>query len=388
MMSIVFQGERVRLIEGKYNRGEKLKYQLRYTDNNGVERRKMAPKDCADVIAWAKDRDQLLQQTADDSVSDFGFKAMFQHFHDELYEQVKNYENDSKYGEKLRPTTFKKKLIDYKKWILPYFENEDIRLITPSKIKKWQKWLRNNMKPQSANMKLGELRRCFSFFVVEEYILHNPCREIKNLASEEPVQGYTPTQAEIYALIDATHPDNFEDQRERNTMLWHYALIRLVAETGVRISEAIALDWDSVRDDHIYIKAAVSDGYRFDETKTRHSERKIPIGRSLAIALKEHRLLTARCNKIVFTNEKGKLFRTTDVRTQVLDKATKRAGLPKIGWHGLRRAYITELFERGKRDEHVQKLCGHAPGSKMTRGVYQKVRSEEVVKQENVIEYR
>ena len=61
-MSIVFQGERVRLIEGKYNRGEKVGYQLRYTDNNGVERRKMAPKDCDDVVAWAKEKDQVLKQ--------------------------------------------------------------------------------------------------------------------------------------------------------------------------------------------------------------------------------------------------------------------------------------------------------------------------------------
>jgi hypothetical protein len=95
VMSIVFQGERVRLIEGKYNRGEKVGYQLRYTDNNGIERRKMAPANCGDVVAWAKEKDQVLKQTVNDAVSDFSFKAMFQHFHDvrqKYYESLSTFD--------------------------------------------------------------------------------------------------------------------------------------------------------------------------------------------------------------------------------------------------------------------------------------------------------
>ena len=386
-MSRLFTGERVILYHGAFGRGDDLVHQIRYTDNNGKKRRKIVPSD-KDPIAWAKQMDIAINQSTETVIDDFSFGALYENYKDELQEQVKNFQTNGKYGEKLRPTTFKKKLIDYVKWILPYFKDEDIRTITPNKILKWQKWLRKNMKPQSANAKLGELRRCFSFFVVEGYILSNPCREIPNLIAEPPVQGYTPSQSEIFALIDAAHPRNFESQYEKNKMLWHYALLRLVADTGVRISEAIGLDWNSVRNDRIYIKAAAVDGYLFDETKTRHSERDIPIASSLVTVLKEHRLLTARSNNLVFTNEKGNLFRSTDVRKQVLIPACKRVGMPVIGWHGLRRAYITELFDRGKRDEHVQRLCGHAPGSKMTRGVYQKVRAEEVVKQENVIEYR
>ena len=188
-MSRLFTGERVILYHGAFGRGDDLVYQIRYTDNNGKKRRKVVPSD-QESMAWAKKMDVAINQSTETVTDGYSFAALYEEYKNELQDQVKNYEANSKYGEKLRPTTFKKKLIDYVKWILPYFKDEDIRMITPGKIKKWQKWLRKNMKPQSANAKLGELRRCFSFFVVEEYILSNPCRELPNLTPEAPVQGY------------------------------------------------------------------------------------------------------------------------------------------------------------------------------------------------------
>lgn len=165
---------------------------------------------------------------------------------------------------------------------------------------------------------------------------------------------------------------------------WKYVLVKLCAETGVRISEALALQWKAIRKDVISIERAVVQG-EVGKTKTAGSTRKLKISPSLASAFKELRLQSMRTD-FVFVNAEGNLLSASDVLKQVLRPACKRAGVRDFGWHGLRRAWVTNQFNRGIREDHVQTLAGHAPGSKVTRAIYNKVREEDVLRDDYVVE--
>ena len=99
---------------------------------------------------------------------------------------------------------------------------------------------------------LGVLNSAMGWFVLEEYIPVNPCAEIENLPTHTVDQGYTPTSAEVAQLLDEAHHRNFSDdpvtqatfgdERDLKTWMWHHQLLRLCAETGCRISEALTRD--------------------------------------------------------------------------------------------------------------------------------------------------
>ena len=96
-MSRLFTGERVILYHGAFERGDDLVYQIRYTDNNGKKRRKVVPSD-QEPMAWAKKMGVATNQSTETVTDDYSFAALYEEYKNELQEQVKNYEANSKYG--------------------------------------------------------------------------------------------------------------------------------------------------------------------------------------------------------------------------------------------------------------------------------------------------
>ena len=63
---------------------------------------------------------------------------------------------------------------------------------------------------------------------------------------------------------------------------------------------------------------------------------------------------------LVFASESGTLINPTNLRMRSFASLLKRAGLPKIRFHDLRRTCATLLLGRGVHDKFVQELLGHA----------------------------
>ncbi len=390
-MALVFTGKNLKL----YNNETDGQLQIRYWDNDGKRKRNRVPKD-ADPIAFAKKMDDILGQTKTLTVAERAMDEMMERYKDLMRSHVENYRNNSKHGKQLAESTFDKNRSYIDQHIIPYFGSDNIAHITPKNILRWQDWMQDRVKSGTANSVLGVLNRAMGWFVLEEYIPVNPCAEIENLPTHTVYQGYTPTSAEVAQLLDEAHHRNFSDdpvtqatfgdERDLKTWMWHHLLLRLCAETGCRISEALALEWSKVRGDTIIISQSAVNA-RVGKTKTDYSNRIVPIGATLSALFKEYRFIVGTHRKFVFLNSKGNHFRGTCVDRQVLQPAIKRAGLKSFGWNGLRRAYITHLLDNNMSERHVQKLCGHAPGSKMTRAVYDKVKSKDVLTAAHIVQF-
>ena len=370
-MAVKYKGKHVKLYHLTLNNAQTPVFQVRYKDEIGKEVRKRVPG-YEDPVEYAKGLEHQIKTAGSVKVHSNLFREAVKDYDDELLEHVQNYKTDAKYGEKIAPGTYKKNAVYLNNHILPVFGDLDVQNITPAKIMDFQKQLVKKISPAVANQVVGMLGRCMSFFVRKELILYNPCREIKRIQEDEVEPKYVPTRDEVQKVIDATDE------------LWKTALLKLCAETGCRIGEALALKWTCVKDDIIFIKAGAYLG-TIQKTKTKKSVRKVKISPSLVVMLKELRLKSSA--DFVFVNSVGKIFMSTEVLKQVLYRACDVAGVSKFSWNGLRRYYINSKLDGDVRLDHIQKMVGHAIGSRVTNAHYIKIRDEAVLIDDYVEEF-
>jgi integrase len=186
----------------------------------------------------------------------------------------------------------------------------------------------------------------------------------------------TPVQRPGVARKEAAHLDP-----QRVTQLlaaaessrYHTALV-LIATTGLRRGEALALRWSDVdldagvlrvRETVQRIDGKLSTG----EVKTDRSRRTIPLSPSMVALLRRHRVtqLEERMRAanqwaetdLVFTTELGRVVEPRNL-LRVVETAAKRIGLDGVGAHTLRHSAATAWLEAGVHIKQVSDLLGHS----------------------------
>lgn len=136
-------------------------------------------------------------------------------------------------------------------------------------------------------------------------------------------------------------------------------LIELLAQTGLRISEALALkkgDVDFGRR-RLRVERRLADG-ELDAPKTRYGVRQVPLSPELARRL-WIRLATADDETLVFATSTGGPLDRSKLYA-VVRSAGKRAGLEwPVGLHTFRHSCASIMFRRGVPKEAIRRLLGH-----------------------------
>jgi integrase len=154
---------------------------------------------------------------------------------------------------------------------------------------------------------------------------------------------------------------------------YHTALL-LIATTGLRRGEALALRWSDVdldagvlrvRDTVQRIAGKLSTG----EVKTARSRRTIPLSPAVIAVLRRHRVtqLEERMRAanqwtdtgLVFTTELGHVVEPRNL-LRVVETAAKRIGMDEVGLHTLRHSAATAWLEAGVHIRQVSDLLGHS----------------------------
>jgi integrase len=134
----------------------------------------------------------------------------------------------------------------------------------------------------------------------------------------------------------------------------------LLASTGLRVSEAIALRWRDLELDHsphLSVRRSIVNGV-VGPPKSRHGFRRIPLSQPLAQQLAELRT-DAGEEDLVFRGPRGAPLNPNNARYRVLAPALKRARLPQAGFHALRHTCASLLIERGLSPLRLQRWMGH-----------------------------
>ena len=154
---------------------------------------------------------------------------------------------------------------------------------------------------------------------------------------------------------------------------YHGALV-LIASTGLRKGEALALSWDRVDLDAGALRVAATIGRIGDrlvitEPKTDRARRTVPLSPAVVAMLRRHRT-EQKAEKLragdqwqetglVFTTELGA---AVDPRNflRVIEGAAKTAGAEGVGVHTLRHSAAVSWLESGVHIKAVADLLGHS----------------------------
>lgn len=210
------------------------------------------------------------------------------------------------------------------------------------------------------------VRACLSTAYAEGLIRANPARGIKlphrpqiEGPDEHEVQAFT--NEELAAVLMVVRPD-------------HQDLFHLLAATGLRISECVALTWAHVELDgstpHVKVRRAIVDGH-VHPPKSRHGRRDVPIPHSLVERLRGRRKRVDWFGEadLVFATRNGNVIDVRTMRRRVLKPALEEAGVSWAGYHSFRHTYATMQFSRGANAKQVQRALGHHSAA-FTMSVY------------------
>ncbi len=200
----------------------------------------------------------------------------------------------------------------------------------------------HNNQPITRRRKLTSLRNFFQYLESEGKIKNNPAKHIAmpKVSQREPE---TLSEKELKKILTQIQKDQSRF-RKRN-----YLMIKVLAETGVRLSELTGLD----------IKNADTKNLNLRIKRKGGSEQEIPINKALGRLIKNH-AKNKKQNEPLFKSSFGR--RITNRRVGLMfQKYVKRAGIEKekISVHSLRHSYCSRMLDKGVNLKIIQVLAGH-----------------------------
>ncbi|MFY0744015.1 site-specific integrase [Solibacillus silvestris] len=293
----------------------------------------------------------------------------FQKIQAETYEDiydlwVKHYENT------VEESTFVKTIGIFKNHILPAMGQYKIDKINVDVCQKhvddWSKKLVN------FRMVKAYAAKVVDFAIKRSYIQTNPFKLIdmpngrkKSKAEEEEIENFYTKEQLIQFLKCMEQEQNYKA----------FALFQLLAYSGMRKGEALALTWKDVnfKTNEIRINKAISRGkdnkLYVKDTKTGDSRLIKMNTRSMSILSEWKKLQkkeyfavginTNQPKQLVFSNEDNDFLQPTKTR-KWLEHILSKYDLPKITTHGFRHTHCSLLLEAKWNIKEVQERLGHS----------------------------
>jgi integrase len=240
-----------------------------------------------------------------------------------------------------KPSTQQDKASILRNHLTPSFGKKRLHDITYAAIQDYAALKAMKLSKKTVNNHLTVLRRLL--VVAKKRGLIQAVPEIEWLKAPDPEFDFLDFEEAERLLAGA-------EEAEWRTM------ILVALRTGMRQGEILALRWEDV--DLVKGQLSVRRSVTREIITTPKSgrSRDIPLGDEVLAALKAHRHLRGQ---LVFCTDYGRMLKKNEVK-HPLWRATKKAGLRRIGWHTLRHTFASHLAMRGVPLKAVQELLGHA----------------------------
>ncbi len=264
----------------------------------------------------------------------------------------------------------------YERWITVYKEGA-IRQVTMAKYLMTHQWL-VKLVPE---LKLSELTRINYQRLLNKYAEQHERQttmdfhhQLKGAILDAVDEGLIERDPTRKAIIKGKTPrpkkQKYLNQYELHTLLvtlklgneldWNWFIL-LVAKTGMRFSEALALtpaDFEFSRQVVVVDKTWDYKGQGgFLPTKNRSSARKVELDWQTVIQFSQL-IKGLPENKPIFVHENGKVYNSTV--NGVLERTCKKAKIPVVTIHGLRHTHASLLLFAGVSIASVARRLGHA----------------------------
>ena len=263
----------------------------------------------------------------------------------------------------------------YKNWISVYKEGA-IRDVTLSKYQMSLSWVER----LAPDLKLCDVTRTMYQQILNEYAKEHERQttmdfhhQLKGAVLDAVDEGLIPRDPTRKVIIKGKSPANkkrkYLNQYELHTLLksltlgetisWDWFIL-LVAKTGMRFSEALALTPEDFDFAHQTISVSKTwnykDGGGFAPTKNKSSVRKIQIDWQVVMQFATL-VKDLPPEKPIFVT-KDKVYNSTV--NDILERYCKKSEIPVISVHGLRHTHASILLYAGVSIASVARRLGHA----------------------------
>ena len=212
-----------------------------------------------------------------------------------------------------------------------------VEQVTADHIEEFKKYLlKNNYTAKSVSRKLNSIKSFFRFLVEEGILETDFSRAIKHPKIENGLPRSLKA-IEYRALRDSCRHD-------KRTL----AIVELMLQTGLRISEVANLHFSDIKQNEIIIRAYES-----------HSQREVPLNRSAKQAVDDY--LGERCQtkaKYLFITKNGHQLLVRNIRS-IINRYFEKAGLQGVKVNDLRNTFIVEQLSAGVPLDIISKIVGH-----------------------------
>ena len=246
----------------------------------------------------------------------------------------------------------------------PRFFSERKRLtdVTPRDLAQLVAWLAD---PQAQGKRLSDssiknatnpVRAMFATAVREGLLRHNPTT---NLALPHRVMIREDEDEEVRPLSREQLSDFLALVHPR-----HRLMFEVLGSCGLRISEAIGLQWRDLHLDgstpHLKVRRAIVKK-RLGPPKTKHARRRVPLSPELVSALRARRGETEwpAAEDLVFCSLAGTPLDPDNLRTRVLKPVAQEVGAPWAAFHTFRHTYASLMLASGANVLQLSRALGH-----------------------------
>ena len=203
------------------------------------------------------------------------------------------------------------------------------------------------------------LKAAFRQAIKWDLLTRDPTAKLDPIRKRPPKRGKLEPEG-VEAFLAASEHSRF------------YPFFYLAVFTGMRIGELQTLKWSDIKGGYIHVQRTYA---RYSKTKegppkTRSGNRRLPITPGVERVLNEQRATVEKLkckagakwqdNDYVLPSDTGRMLSQSNISKEY-KKALRRAELPDIRFHDLRRTYATLLAGKAKATPKlIQKRLGHS----------------------------
>lgn len=247
----------------------------------------------------------------------------------------------------------------YKTHLEPFFRGSPLRAIDPPRIMALREKLQaEGYAARTVNLVLALLRSILKFAVATGHLATAPTDRLgrgKYLLPLDRAKLEPPISrpADVGRLLAV-----FAKIGEETNRPWLTPFFSVLAYTGLRFGEAIALEWRDVD----LTRKLITVRRSWDGPTKAGKQRLVPIAEDLAPILAQHQLADPWKGSLVFTSPDGKLFTHGSVSSWKLAlwDACDRAKIPRIRIHDLRHVFASHFIMTGGDIFALQRILGHS----------------------------
>ena len=224
--------------------------------------------------------------------------------------------------------------------------------------------------------------RLMKYAISLELIDKNPFEYVikpKSKDKDDKIKFYTKDELQtiLNYLESRTHS---EDEVQRHQEFFYYCLVRLLAFSGLRINEALALEWSDIDFNACTLSVSktlskTENGFKPSTPKTKASVRTISLdGKTMQVLKawrtihKEMLFMNGKRSEVVFCDMEGVQLIYSGYWYQLTNRI-RDIHIPLLSFHAFRHTHASLLFASGVSMKEVQTRLGHS-SIQMTMDIY------------------